>query len=102
MTSCGGRLPSRAENLTLSLLSPASTKLYVPFPATRVETSYSTQVFFGMAPLLSTAPLVRAGRLLQVSPVSVQVLPVAYTAGPFFVASVVLYTRKRTLWIGPD
>ena len=27
ITSCGGLLPSREENTTLSLLSPASTKL---------------------------------------------------------------------------
>src|SRR5688572_31392119 len=75
MTSCGELLPSRAENQTSSLLSPASTKLKVPFPATSEVTLYSTQVFISMDPLLSTAFPMRAGRLFQVIPVSVQLLP---------------------------
>src|SRR6185503_15803718 len=89
MTSCGGLLPSRAENVTLSLLSPASRKLNVPFPLTSEVTLYSTQVLVLMSPLLSAALPVRAGRLFQVIPVSFQLFPVAYTAGPFLVFSLV-------------
>src|ERR1044071_1387657 len=57
-TSCGGLLPSRAENLTVSRLSPASTKLNVPLPASKDVMSYSTQVLLGMEPWLSAEPLV--------------------------------------------
>src|ERR1044071_3496436 len=76
-TNCGGLLPSREENITLSLLSPPRTKLYVPLPATRDVTSYSTQVLVAILPWLPIAPLVSAGRLFHVIPVSDQLLPVA-------------------------
>ena len=77
ITSCGGLLPSREENSTLSLLSPSSTKLYVPLPVNKDVTSYSTQVLVAILPRLSSAPLVCGGRLFHVMPVSDQLLPVA-------------------------
>src|SRR5215218_5546677 len=49
-------------------------------------TSYSSQVFAVTAPLSSSAAVVRAGRVLQVIPVSVQPVPVRYTAGPLALA----------------
>jgi hypothetical protein len=73
-----------------SWLPCARTKLNVPLPPTSDVTLYSTHVLDAMAPLLSFAPLVRAGRLFQVMPVSVQLLPVAYAAGPSLVFPVVL------------
>jgi hypothetical protein len=73
-TSSGGRLPSREENVTPSLLSAASTNVYVPLPVIKALTLYSTQVFVPIEPLLSRALVVRAGRLFQVMPVSVHVL----------------------------
>jgi hypothetical protein len=44
---------------------------------------------------------VAAGRLFQVSPASVQLLSVPYTAGPFD-EPLVTYSRSEALWIGPD
>ena len=76
-TSSGLRLPSRDEKRIASLLSAASTKVYVPLPVTAVVTLYSTQLLLLVAPLLSRAPLVRAGRLVHVMPVSVHELPAA-------------------------
>ena len=70
-TSWGGWLPWREEKTAPSVLSAASTKLKVPFPDIREVTLYSTQVFVLILPLLSSTPLVRAGRLFQVIPVSV-------------------------------
>jgi len=64
-------------------------------------TVYSTQVFVPIAPLSSTAPLVGAGRVLQVIPVSAQVLLVAYTAGPLAVPEVT-NTRSLALCTAPD
>jgi len=69
-------------------------------PVTREVTSYATHVFDPIAPLSSTAPLVRAGRIFQVIPVSDQLLLVAYTAGPLTEPSVA-YTRSLALWMAP-
>ena len=102
ITNWGGWLPWREEKVTPSVLSAASTKQNVPFPATKAVTSYSTQDPALMFPLLSTAPLVRAGRLFQVMPVSVQDVPVEYTAGPLVEPFVVSNTRSRALWTVPD
>ena len=102
MTSCGAWLPWREEKLMPSVLSATSTKLKVPSAFTNEVTLYSTQVFVLILPLLSTAPLVRAGRLFHVIPVSVQDEPVAYTAGPFAEPLVVTNIRSRALWIVPD
>jgi hypothetical protein len=71
-TNCGGWLPSRDEKTTPSVLSAASTKLNVPLPVTADVTLYSTHVPALIAPLLSSPPLVREGRLFQVMTVSVQ------------------------------
>jgi hypothetical protein len=68
ITSCGGLVPSREENVTPSLLSAIKAKVYVPLPVTRVVTLYSTHVLVPNAPLLSTAPLSKAGRVFQVMP----------------------------------
>ena len=57
-----------------------------------------------MVPLLSVAPLKRAGCVFQVTPPvpdSVQLLFARYEAGPLFVPFVVQYTRSFALWIGP-
>ncbi len=75
--------------------------MYVPSPATSALTSYSTHAFVPSAPLLSTAPLTSAGRVFQVMPVSVQLFPAAYTAGPLFVPLVVANTRNLALCTGP-
>jgi hypothetical protein len=61
MTNCGGVVPSREEKITPSVLSATSANVYVPLPVTREVTLYSTHVFVPMAPLLSTAPLNKAG-----------------------------------------
>ena len=58
----------------------------MPFPVTNGVTLYSTQVLVAIAPLSSVAALVRSGRVFQLSVVSVQELPVVYTAGPSTVA----------------
>src|SRR5215216_961594 len=50
MTSSGGWLPWREENVAASLLSAASTKLNVPLPVTALVTSYSTQLSLLMLP----------------------------------------------------
>ena len=60
-TNCGGVAPSRAENVTPSVLSATSAKVYVPLPVTREVTLYSTHVLVPKAPVLSTTPLSRAG-----------------------------------------
>src|SRR5215217_4945762 len=68
-------------------------------------TSYSSQVFAVTAPLSSSAAVVRAGRLLQVIPVSVQPVPVRYTAGPLalaLLAALVVCSRSFTLVTEPD
>src|SRR5215203_759478 len=68
-------------------------------------TSYSNQVFAVIAPLSSSAGVVRAGRLLQVTPVSVQPVPVRYTAGPLalaLLAALVVCSRSFTLVTEPD
>jgi hypothetical protein len=96
-TSCGGWLPCRDEKITPSVLSAASTKLNVPLPVTADVTLYSTHVPPLTAPLLSSAPLVREGRLFQVMPVSIQDEPVVYTAGPLAEPLEGIYTRSRAL-----
>ena len=68
--------------MTASLLSAASTILNIPLPVTSEVTLYSTQVFILILPLLSSALVMREGRLFQVMPVSVHEVPVPYTAGP--------------------
>ena len=60
-TNCGGGVPSREEKVTPSVLSATNANVYVPFPVTREVTLYSTHVLVPKAPLLSTAPLNRAG-----------------------------------------
>lgn len=75
-TSCGGGLPSREVKVTPFVLSGRSTKLYVPLPVIWAVTLYSAQVLAVIAATLAIAPLVGAGRLFQVRPVSVQVLSV--------------------------
>ena len=89
ITSSGGLLPSLDEKRMESELSATSTSVYVPLPVTKGLLLYSTQVFVRVAPLLSRTLLVRAGRFLQVIPVSVQLLPAPYTAGLFAEALVV-------------
>src|SRR6266508_4573095 len=96
-TSWGGWLPWREEKTTPSVLSAASTKLTVPLPVTADVTLYSTHVPALIAPLLSSAPLVREGRLFQAMPVSVQEVPVVYTAGPLAEPLDGIYTRSRAL-----
>jgi hypothetical protein len=61
MSSCGGVVPSREEKVTPSLLSATNANVYMPFPLTKELTLYSTQEFVAIAPLLSNAPLKRAG-----------------------------------------
>jgi len=61
MTNCGGVVPSREENVTPSVLSAKSAKVYVPLPVTKEVTLYSTHVLIPKAPLLSAAPLNKAG-----------------------------------------
>lgn len=61
MTSCGGVVPSREENVTPSVLSATNANVYVPFPLTNELTLYSTHVLVPKAPWLSIAPLNRAG-----------------------------------------
>jgi len=68
MTSSGAAVPSREENVIPSLLSATRANVYVPLPVTRDVTSYSTQVSTAIAPLLSTAPLKRAGCVFQLTP----------------------------------
>jgi hypothetical protein len=75
-TSWGGELPSRESNLMPSLLSGNNTKLYVPFPVIEAVRLYSAQVLAVAAARLAIAPVVAAGRLFQMIPVSVQVLSV--------------------------
>src|SRR5215211_2237528 len=68
-------------------------------------TSYSSQVLAVMAPLSSRFAVVRAGRLLQVIPVSVQPVPVPNTAGPSalaLLAALVVCSRSFTLVTAPD
>jgi hypothetical protein len=60
-TNCGGVVPSREENVTPSVLSATSAKVYVPLPVTREVTLYSTHVLVPKAPLLSATPLTKAG-----------------------------------------
>jgi hypothetical protein len=67
-TNCGESDPSRDEKVTPSVPSATSANVYVPFPFTRAVTSYSTQVARGIAPLLSDAPLSKAGRVFQITP----------------------------------
>ena len=61
MTSCGGVVPSREENVTPSVLSATNANVYVPLPVIREVTLYSTHVLVPKAPWLSTAPLKRVG-----------------------------------------
>jgi len=68
MTSWGGALPSREENVTPSLLSATSANVYIPLPLIRDVTSYSTHVLDAKEPLLSDAPLSSPGRVFQVTP----------------------------------
>jgi hypothetical protein len=63
-------------------------------------TSNSTQVLAVMAPALAIAPLVGAGRLSQVIPVSVQLLSVKYKDGPFD-EPLVTQSRSLALWTAP-
>src|SRR5215207_6237280 len=95
--------PSREENTTPSVLSATSARVYVPFPITKDVTSYSTQEFAPIEVLLSAAPLIKAGRLFQLTPPvpdSTQLLFARYTAGPFAVPFVVQKIRNLTLWMG--
>jgi hypothetical protein len=76
---------------------PTSTKLKLPLPLTREVTSYSTQLPAAIEPASATAPLVRAGRVFQVmppEPLSLQLVAVAWTAGPLVVA---LQAWRRSL-----
>ena len=67
-TNCGGVPPSRDEKVTPSVPSATKANVYVPLPVIREVTLYSTQEFVLIAPLLSNAPLNRAGRVFQVIP----------------------------------
>lgn len=103
-TSCGAAVPSRDENVMPSLLSAIRANVKVPFPLTKVVTSYSTQEPAAIAPALSTAVLNRAGRVFQVMPPvpdSIQLLSARWTAGPFVVPLVLQYTRSVALWMEP-
>lgn len=73
-TSCGGEAPSRELKVTPFVLSGRSTKSKVPLPVTYPVTLYSAQVLAVAVPRLKSTPVVGAGRLFQVMPVSVQVL----------------------------
>ena len=71
-------------------------------PVTNCDTSYSTQLFVGTAPLSSAVALVRGGRLFQLTAVSLQAGFVVNTAGPSTVP-LYAYTRSvalRTLPVG--
>jgi hypothetical protein len=83
ITSCGGGLPSREVNLTPSALSGCNKRLYVPLPVINAVRSNSIQVPVSTAPILAITFVVGAGRLFQVIPVSVQLLSVPETVGPF-------------------
>jgi hypothetical protein len=61
---------------------------------------YSAQVPLSAEPMLASAPVVAAGRLFQVMPVSVQVLSVPYTAGPS-VDPLVTNSRIVAFWTVP-
>src|SRR5215216_4089284 len=83
-TNWGGVVPSREENVIPSALSATRANVYVPFPFTKVVTSYSTHVSVPIAPLLSKAPLNKAGWVFQVMPPepdSIQLLSARYTTG---------------------
>src|SRR5215207_5818467 len=96
--------PSREENTTPSVLSATNARVYIPFPITKDVTSYSTQEFVPKDVLLSAAPLIKAGRLFQLTPPvpdSIQLLFAKYTAGPFVVPLVVQKILNLRLWTGP-
>jgi hypothetical protein len=103
-TSCGAVVPSREEKVTPSLLSATRAKVKVPLPLTSEVTLYSTQALALKAPLLSTAPLRRAGWVFHVTPPvpdSVQALLARWTAGPLAVPFVEQKTRRVARWTGP-
>src|SRR5215211_6052136 len=79
VNTSSGRLAafSRELNSTPSVDSPASTKLRTPKVFTSDVTLYSTHAPDGIVALLSAPPLMRAVRLFQLMPVSVQLLPAA-------------------------
>ena len=60
----------------------------------------SAQVLAVAAPRLAIAPLVGAGRLFQVIPVSVQLVPVRDKDGPFDVP-LVTNSRSVAFWTAP-
>src|SRR5687767_12902950 len=60
-TSSGAGLPSLEDRPNLTVLSIASTKLYVALPVTMGVTSNSNQLLAASAPLSSMALLVREG-----------------------------------------
>jgi hypothetical protein len=73
----------------------------VPLPVTIEDTSNSAQVEVAMFVTLPTPEPLSAVRLFQVSPVSVQVLAVVNTEGPFAVG-LVAHRRSVALWTVPD
>src|SRR5690349_9934733 len=76
-TSWGGFAPaSRELKLTPSVDVVARSKLNVPAPVTNGVTSSCTQLLGGAVASVDSAAVVRAGRVFQVMPVSVQPLPV--------------------------
>ena len=75
-SSSGGRFPSRESNRTPFELSGRSTKLYVPFWVIYDVRLYCVQLPAGIESTLSMTPVLGAGRLFQVMPVSVQLLSV--------------------------
>ena len=98
--SSGRKSPSRELKVTLSLLSGRNTKLKRPLPVMWAVTLYSTQLFDPIAPTLSKAAVVGSGWLLQVIPVSSQLLEVPNMAGPSEVL-LVARSRKVAFWITP-
>src|SRR3954453_6542555 len=100
-TSCGAFEPSRELKSTPSVDVPARAMLYVPAPGINDVMSKVAHVPVESAPASATPLPVRAGRLFQVIPVSVQPLPVAYTAAPFAVG-LVTHHRGGARWSVPD
>ena len=85
MTSCGFLVPSRASKMAPSLVCGSRTNPTAPLPFTAPVTSYSAQELPLSFPLSSSTLSLAPGRLFQVMPVSLQLVPVVRTSGPFWV-----------------